>query len=104
MVSASWRLNQKDNGANKAINLHIGSHLFENSSALLFAQRTDRVRNDMAAFYSGNALNAIVGDIGQHTTKIGFAGEDYPRSYFRSNVAVIREDEATTDGKASSKT
>ena len=38
----------------------------------------------MAAFSSGDAVNAIVGDIGQYATKLGFAGEDYPRSYFRS--------------------
>lgn len=53
----------------------------------------------MAAFFSGDALNAIVGDVGQYATKIGFAGEDYPRSYFRSNVAVLREDEM--EGKGS---
>lgn len=45
-----------------------------------------------AAFCSGDALNPIVADIGQCATKIGFAGEDYPRSYFRSNVAVLREE------------
>ncbi|CAB9503403.1 Actin (Fragment) [Seminavis robusta] len=45
----------------------------------------------MSIFSSGDPLNAIVCDVGQYATKIGFAGEDYPRSYFRSNVAAIRE-------------
>lgn len=57
----------------------------------------------MAAFSSGDTLNAIVGDIGQYATKIGFAGEDYPRSYFRSNIAVLREDEATDSNSNSKK-
>ena len=38
----------------------------------------------MSAFTSGDAVNAIVADIGSYATKIGFAGEDSPRSYFRS--------------------
>ncbi|CAB9513942.1 Actin (Fragment) [Seminavis robusta] len=45
----------------------------------------------MSIFSSGDPLNAIVCDVGQYATKIGFAGEDYPRAYFRSNVAAIRE-------------
>ena len=57
----------------------------------------------MAAFFSGDSLNAIVGDVGQYATKLGFAGEDYPRSYFRSHAAMIREGEATSDGKGSNK-
>jgi actin-related protein len=69
----------------------------------------------MAAFSGGDAVGAIVADVGQYATKVGFAGEDYPRSYFRSvrhdlheqihfsecchshlvppqNVAILRED------------
>jgi len=41
-------------------------------------------KETMSAFTSGDNLNAIVGDIGQYATKLGYAGEDYPRSYFRS--------------------
>lgn len=44
------------------------------------------------AYSGGDQVNAIVADVGSYATKIGFAGEDYPRSYFRSNVAVQRED------------
>lgn len=47
----------------------------------------------MAAFNSGDAVNAIVGDVGQYATKLGFAGEDYPRSYFRSVSDVFVWDE-----------
>lgn len=46
----------------------------------------------MALYTSGDSVNAIVADIGAWSTKIGYAGEDYPRSYFRSNVAVLREE------------
>jgi len=38
----------------------------------------------MAAFYSGDYVGAVVADIGQYATKVGWAGDDYPRSYFRS--------------------
>jgi actin-related protein len=38
----------------------------------------------MAAFHSGDQVNAVVADIGSFYTKIGFAGDDAPRSYFRS--------------------
>ena len=38
----------------------------------------------MASFYSGDNLGAIVADVGSYATKIGHAGDDYPRSYFRS--------------------
>eukprot|EP00934_Nitzschia_sp_Nitz4_P008300 Nitzschia sp. Nitz4//scaffold1_size375055//16469//18154//NITZ4_000207-RA/size375055-augustus-gene-0.658-mRNA-1//1//CDS//3329540838//8290//frame0 len=52
----------------------------------------------MAAYSTGDNINAVVADIGAWSTKIGFAGEDYPRSYFRSNVAVLR-DQAEESGK-----
>lgn len=42
----------------------------------------------MASFYSGDYVGAVVADIGQYATKIGWAGDDYPRSYFRS-VSVM---------------
>jgi actin-related protein len=38
----------------------------------------------MAAYSPNDVVNAIVADVGQGNTKMGFAGEDYPRSYFRS--------------------
>ena len=38
----------------------------------------------MSIFTSGDSVNAIVADIGSYATKIGHAGEDYPRAYFRS--------------------
>lgn len=45
----------------------------------------------MAFYTSGDSVNAIVADLGSYASKIGYAGEDYPRSYFRSNVGVLRE-------------
>ena len=38
----------------------------------------------MALYSSADSVHAIVADIGAWSTKIGYAGEDYPRSYFRS--------------------
>ena len=38
----------------------------------------------MAVYSTGESVNAIVADIGSYATKIGYAGEDYPRAYFRS--------------------
>lgn len=38
----------------------------------------------MAFYTSGDTVNAIVADIGSYASKIGFAGDDYPRAYFRS--------------------
>ena len=38
----------------------------------------------MASFYSGDAVSAVVADIGNYATKIGWAGDDFPKSYFRS--------------------
>mmetsp|Transcript_16148 Transcript_16148/g.44713 ORF Transcript_16148/g.44713 Transcript_16148/m.44713 type:complete len:599 (+) Transcript_16148:85-1881(+) len=46
----------------------------------------------MAFYKSGDSVNAIVADLGSYASKIGYAGEDYPRSYFRSNVGVLREE------------
>lgn len=45
----------------------------------------------MALYTSGDSVNAIVADIGAWSTKIGYAGEDYPRSYFRSVRALRGE-------------
>ena len=38
----------------------------------------------MALYSSGESVNAVVAEIGAWSTKIGYAGEDYPRSHFRS--------------------
>jgi hypothetical protein len=48
----------------------------------------------MAFYNSGDTVNAVVADLGSYATKIGYAGEDYPRSYFRSvclysNITII---------------
>jgi Actin len=44
-----------------------------------------------SSFYSGgiHSIEAVVVDIGAGNTKMGWAGDDYPRSIFRSvcNVA-----------------
>jgi len=38
----------------------------------------------MASFYGGEYVGAVVADVGTYATKVGWAGDDYPRSYFRS--------------------
>lgn len=38
----------------------------------------------MAAYSPNDVVQAVVADIGQGQSKLGFAGEDYPCSYFRS--------------------
>jgi hypothetical protein len=38
----------------------------------------------MASFYSGDHVGAVVVDIGAAYTKMGWAGDDAPRSLFRS--------------------
>lgn len=38
----------------------------------------------MASFQADGSVGAIVADFGNYSTKIGYAGDDYPRSYFRS--------------------
>jgi hypothetical protein len=44
----------------------------------------------MAAFHGGDAVGAIVVDIGSATTKIGWAGDDYPKALFRSVGVTTR--------------
>ncbi|GKY96905.1 actin-like 6A [Mayamaea pseudoterrestris] len=46
----------------------------------------------MGAFHQGDYIGAVVADIGAYSTKIGWAGNDFPESYFRSNVAVLRDE------------
>lgn len=38
----------------------------------------------MSFYTAGDHVNAIVADIGSFASKIGFAGDDTPRAYFRS--------------------
>eukprot|EP01083_Nonionella_stella_P114624 339157_1 len=45
----------------------------------------------MMPFSGGEHFPAVVCEVGSHATKMGFAGEDYPRSYFRSTTAFKRE-------------
>jgi actin-related protein len=51
----------------------------------------------MAAYSPNDVVQAVVADLGQGQTKMGWAGEEYPKSYFRSNVAVSRKPENDVD-------
>lgn len=43
----------------------------------------------MAGFYHiGDLVNAVVADFGSYSSKLGYAGEDFPKSYFRSVGAM----------------
>jgi hypothetical protein len=42
------------------------------------------LRSTMAAYSPNDVVQAVVADLGQGQTKVGWAGEDYPKSYFRS--------------------
>ncbi|KAG9452530.1 hypothetical protein H6P81_005434 [Aristolochia fimbriata] len=59
--------------------------------------------------YGGDEVSAIVLDLGSHTCKAGYAGEDAPKAVFPSVVGSIeqtgavdneRDSEATVDGKS----
>lgn len=43
----------------------------------------------MAAFAGGDDIGAVVAEIGHYSTKIGWAGDDAPRSYFPSVCIVF---------------
>eukprot|EP00526_Cylindrotheca_closterium_P004995 CAMPEP_0113610838 /NCGR_PEP_ID=MMETSP0017_2-20120614/5237_1 /TAXON_ID=2856 /ORGANISM="Cylindrotheca closterium" /LENGTH=628 /DNA_ID=CAMNT_0000519747 /DNA_START=50 /DNA_END=1936 /DNA_ORIENTATION=+ /assembly_acc=CAM_ASM_000147 len=59
----------------------------------------------MSFFTTDDSVDAIVADIGSYATKIGQAGEDNPRAYFRSNVAILREgQDEVNEGSPSSTT
>jgi actin-related protein len=47
----------------------------------------------MASFYNGDNVQAVVADLGHYSTKIGWAGDDYPRSYFRSVSNQVEDDD-----------
>ena len=53
----------------------------------------------MMAYSGGDEFPCVVGEVGSYSTKMGFAGEDYPRSYFRSTTAVQRNKDPKTQGK-----
>ena len=38
----------------------------------------------MSSFQGGDSLGTVVVDVGSAATKIGYAGDDFPVSYFRS--------------------
>ncbi len=44
----------------------------------------------MMAYSGGDEFPCVVGEVGSYYTKMGFAGEAYPRSYFRSTTAILR--------------
>mmetsp|Transcript_21269 Transcript_21269/g.61020 ORF Transcript_21269/g.61020 Transcript_21269/m.61020 type:complete len:655 (-) Transcript_21269:2523-4487(-) len=54
-------------------------------------------------YSGGDDLGAVVAEIGSYTTKMGYAGEDAPRSIFRTSVAALGgggdADDATPGGK-----
>lgn len=45
----------------------------------------------MMAYSGGDDFPCVVGEIGSYATKMGFAGESYPRSYFRTTTAIHRD-------------
>ena len=52
----------------------------------------------MAAFQTPDAVGAVVADVGHYATKIGWAGDDTPRSYFRSVSLLLPFDGSIQDG------
>jgi Actin len=72
------------NYASSAVDIVLFSHicaftnLFEICADLILTEPA------MAAFHSGDCVGALVVDVGSATTKIGWAGDDYPRALFRS--------------------
>jgi len=51
----------------------------------------------MMAYSGDDSFPCIVGEVGSYSTKLGFAGEDYPRSYFRSTTAILRDAKNKSD-------
>ena len=49
-------------------------------------QQQQKEPTEQMSFYVSNLnnVNAVVADIGSYSTKIGYAGDDYPKAYFRS--------------------
>lgn len=44
----------------------------------------------MSNVYGGDEVNALVFDVGSHTTKAGYAGDDAPKAVFPSSMGVIQ--------------
>ena len=47
----------------------------------------------MSSFQGGDSLGTVVVDVGSAATKIGYAGDDFPVSYFRSvciDISVLQ--------------
>jgi len=53
----------------------------------------------MMAYSGGDNFPCVVAEVGSYSTKMGFAGEDYPRSYFQSTSAILREQDKCQKGK-----
>ncbi|ESO10088.1 hypothetical protein HELRODRAFT_156388 [Helobdella robusta] len=53
--------------------------------------------------YGGDEVGAVVLDIGSHTTRGGFAGEDMPKADFKTTVGVLADAEDITDGSTRKK-
>lgn len=49
------------------------------------------------SYSGGDYFPCIVGEVGSYATKMGFAGEDHPRSYFRSSTAILRDAKNKSD-------
>eukprot|EP00041_Stephanoeca_diplocostata_P021767 m.513680 g.513680 ORF g.513680 m.513680 type:complete len:485 (+) comp21906_c1_seq14:131-1585(+) len=49
------------------------------------------------ATYGGDEVGALVFDIGSHTTKVGYAGEDTPKAVFPTAVGCIRKTKSKSD-------
>ena len=54
----------------------------------------------MMAYSGGDEFPCVVGEVGSYSTKMGFAGEAYPRSYFRSTTAILRDGETSSTSKS----
>lgn len=52
----------------------------------------------MTALSNGYEFPCVVADIGSYCTKMGFSGEDFPRAYFRSTTAALRNSKQQNRG------
>ncbi|KAM9890098.1 hypothetical protein OXX69_012670, partial [Metschnikowia pulcherrima] len=54
--------------------------------------------NTAAAVYGGDEINAIVLDIGSYSTRIGYAGDDFPKVIVSSYHAKDADGKYSFDG------
>lgn len=47
--------------------------------------------------YGGDEVGAVVFDLGSHTTRVGYAGEDSPKGEISTTIGVITEQDETMD-------